>query len=95
MNPNNTTKNQFDLASSAPQLSGTHTLNPLASGTTLTTDAGSTWEDNGVALTGHNEYKLSLTIVGGADSVPLIRVFITKPVSTGVFIDQVFGIGAG
>jgi len=58
--------------------------NPLAAGTTHTTDSASTWEDNGVALTGYNEYQMDLDTSGdpGADSVPFLRVHCGKASAT-------------
>jgi len=50
----------------------------IATGTELTDDsASSNWEDNGVDLTGHNEYRIVLASSSGAASVPRVEIFTT------------------
>lgn len=75
-----TNKNQTNYIATAPTTVG-GTLDVLASGTTLTTDSTSDWRDGASALTGHNEYQIDVSTTGdaGADTVPLVRVYVTLP----------------
>jgi len=79
--PDGTNKQTPNHASSATTASWTSTINPLATGTTLTTDSGSDWRDGVGALAGHNEYQIDVLTSGdvGADCVPMVRIFIAKP----------------
>jgi len=78
--PDKTTKNQYNFGSSQATL--------LAAGAQHTDDsASSTWLDGVSALTGHDEYRVDIALDGtdgaaGADSVPIIRVFIAEPSAT-------------
>lgn len=48
--------------------------------TALTADGGSSdWENAGTDLTTENEYKITVTAVNGAASIPFIRLFCTVP----------------
>jgi len=78
--PDGTNKQTPNFFSSGPVNDG-GTIDFMASGTTLTTDSTSDWRDGGSALTGHNEYQIDVTTSGdvGADTVPNVRVYITKP----------------
>ncbi len=77
--PDGTNKQTPNFATSAPTTVG-GTIDLMATGTTLTTDSGSDWRDGGSALTGHNEYQIDVDTSGdvGADTVPIVRVYITK-----------------
>lgn len=70
--PDGTNKYQQNRAESA-------SFDPFASGTTLTTDSGSTWKNGASDLSGYNEYYIDVDTSGdaGADCVPLIRVFVS------------------
>jgi hypothetical protein len=59
-------------------------INPMASGTTLTTDSGSDWRDGAGALAGHNEYIIDVATSGdvGADCVPVVSISVTKANTT-------------
>ena len=67
-----------------------------SAGTALTTDSGSTWEDNGVDLTGYNEYYIDIPTSGdkGADCVPAARIFASLP-STSFYLDPIPDVVAG
>lgn len=54
----------------------------LSTGTPHTDDSGSsTWKNGGSDLTAHNEYRMDLDTSGdvGADSVPIIRIYVAEP----------------
>jgi len=66
----------------------------IAVGTTHTDDSGSsTWEDAGVDLTGHNEYRMTIDTSGdaGSEGVPRIRIFTTLPSET-IYVDTTVGL---
>ena len=71
-----TNKETANHAGSAPSPSRTTCLNPLATGTTLTADGTSTWTGG---LT--NKYQIDVSTTGdaGADCVPIVKVFTSKP----------------
>lgn len=72
VNPNGTTANLWDFASN-------RNADILAAGTEWTDDSGSSvWEDNGVNLTGHNEYRMEIPISGGGDGYPVVRLSLTE-----------------
>lgn len=80
--PDGTTKQLYNLVSN-------RNSDFLAAGTTHTDDSGSsTWLDGVSALTAHNEYRMDLDTSGdaGADSVPIVRIYITEP-SVVIYID--------
>lgn len=69
---------------------------PIATGTTHTTDSSSTWMDGVSALTGHNEYQMDLDTSGdvGADCVPVVRIYVgyfatSKPIYFDTTMDVV------
>lgn len=71
--PDGTTYTTNRNVNSAPLTVG-GTIDILANGTALTTDATSTW------LVGKgNNYEISLPCVSGADCQPTIKVYVTKP----------------
>lgn len=59
---------------------------PLASGTTLTTDSGSTWMNGSSALTGYNEYYIDVALTNGSDSLVEVH-FLVGSASTTVYVD--------
>ncbi len=81
--PDGTNKQTPNRVCSAPATVG-GTLDLMATGTTLTTDSGSDWRDGGSALAGHNEYYIDVSTSGdvGADTVPIVKVYVTKPSTT-------------
>lgn len=83
--PDGTNKQVSNLASSAPKTVG-GTLDLMAAGTTLTTDGSSSWTG---ALS--NLYQIDVDTSGdaGSDTVPLVKVYITKP-STTIQISSVY-----
>ncbi len=84
--PDGTTKNLWVGASGALQLTGSYTIDPLGTGTTLPTDAS--WDSS---LTNEQTFKVDTSGVQGADSVPIVRIYVA--VSTGansIFLDPVF-----
>ena len=90
--PDGTTKNLW--------VRGTNrSSNILAAGTQHTDDSGSsTWLDGASALTGHDEYRMDIALdgtdgVAGADSVPIIRIFITEPSAT-IYFDTTIDVVA-
>lgn len=70
-NPSESTKNLWDYAD-------TRNEDILSSGTTLDAGTGD-WQDGGVALSGYNEYSISITIIGGADCYPLLELVVMEP----------------
>lgn len=81
--PDGTNKQTPNFISSANNTVG-GVIDLMATGTTLTTDAASDWRDGASALAGHNEYQIDVTASGdvGADTVPIVRVYIGKPSTT-------------
>ncbi len=72
--PDGTVKNQFNTATNQATL--------LTAGIEHTDDsASSTWEDNGVALVNHDEYRMDVdtSVDAGDDAVPIIRIFVEEP----------------
>lgn len=82
--PDGVNKQTFNLAHS-------RNADILASGTALTTDSSSTWKDGASDLTGHNEYQIDIDTSGdpGADSVPIVRVYVGIP-SVTIYFDSQF-----
>lgn len=86
--PDGTTKQTYNYLSNANS-------DPLATGTTHTDDSsGSTWKNGASDLTGYNEYRMTLDTSGdaGADSVPILRVYVAKA-STTVYFDTTIELG--
>ena len=83
--PDGTNKQTPNFISSAPTTVG-GTLDLMATGTTLTTDGTSTYTGG---LT--NKYQIDVDTSGdvGADTVPIVKVYITKP-STTIQISSIF-----
>lgn len=81
--PDGTNRQTPNFFSTGPSTVGGVT-DLMAAGTELTTDSGSDWRDGASALTGHNEYILDIDTSGdvGADTVPVVRVYITKASTT-------------
>jgi len=86
--PDGTNKHVFNLTSNANS-------DPLAAGTTHTTDLGSTWKDGVSDLTGYNEYYMDIDTSGdvGDDCVPVVRIHIGIPSET-IYIDSEFDLVA-
>jgi len=86
--PDGTNKHLFNYLSN-------ENADPLATGTTHTTDSGSTWKNGGSDLTGYNEYYMDLDTSGdvGHDCVPLIRINIGIP-SEIIYIDTTVDVVA-
>lgn len=80
-----TNKNTTNNVISAPATVG-GTLDLLAAGTTLTTDATSTWT-GGLA----NVYKIVIDCPTGADCQPTVKINVTKP-STTLYIASEYGV---
>lgn len=85
--PDGTNKQTPNSLSSAPVTAG-GTLDLMATGTTLTTDTTSTWT-GGLA----NKYQIDLntSVDVGADCLPIVKVYITKPSIT-IQIASEFGL---
>jgi len=73
--PDGTNKQTPNFLTSAPATVG-GTLDLMATGTTLTTDATSTWTGG---LTNKYQIDLDTSSDDGADTYPIIKVYITKP----------------
>ena len=73
--PDGTNKQTPNFISSAPQTVG-GSLDLMAAGATLTTDATSTWTGG---LT--NKYQIDVSTAGdvGADCQPIVKIYVTKP----------------
>lgn len=84
--PDGTNKHTWNRVSS-------RNSDPLASGTTLTTDSGSTWKDGASDLVGYNEYKIDVATSGdaGAKCVPIIYVNVNKA-STTIYMCTSIGV---
>ncbi len=76
--PDGTNKQTPNFLSSAPTTVG-GTLDLMAAGTTLTTDATSTWTG---ALSNLYQIDLDTSIDVGADTYPIIKVYVTIPSTT-------------
>ncbi len=85
-----TNKNVGNFATSAPVTIGGG-IDFLDSGTALTTDSSSDWRDGAGALTGHNEYIITIPTSGdvGADSEITVKVFIGVP-STIIYMSSIY-----
>lgn len=81
--PDGTNKQTPNLASSA-NTTPDGSIDLMSAGTALTTDAASDWRDGVGALAGHNEYSIDVSTAAdaGADTVPIVRVYIGKPSTT-------------
>ena len=72
--PDGTNKQTYNSATSAKVISGTNTVDPLAtSGTTLSTDSVSTWTSG---LTYKYYVDVDTSGDAGADCMPMIFVFV-------------------
>ncbi len=67
----------------------------FGAGVEHTTDSGSTWLDGVTPLAGYNEYYMDLdtSVDPGADSVPVIRIYLTEP-SVTVYFDTTVDVVA-
>ena len=85
--PDGTNKQTPNFISSAPTTVG-GTLDLMATGTTLTTDSTSTWTGG---LTNKYQIDLNTSVDVGADCLPIVKVYITKPSIT-IQIASEFGL---
>ena len=85
--PDGTNKQTANFLSSAPTTVG-GTLDLMATGTTLTTDSTSTWTGG---LTNKYQIDLNTSVNVGADCLPIVKVYITKPSIT-IQIASEFGL---
>ena len=85
--PDGTNKQTPNFLTSAPATVG-GTLDLMVAGTTLTTDAASTWTGGST-----NKYQIDLntSVDAGADCLPIVKVYITKP-SVTIQIASEFGL---
>jgi len=86
--PDGTVKNQYNIVTNQATL--------LTAGTQHTDDSGSsTWEDDGVALTAHDEYRMDISTSSdvGHDSVPRIIIYIESSDAT-IHIDTTVDVVA-
>lgn len=83
--PKAANKQESNFVSSCVQIAGSYTVDPLAAGTALTTDATSTWT---AGLT--NKYSIKVDTSGaiGADCVPRVRFFCATVEE--LYIDCIF-----
>lgn len=73
INPNGANGNLWDYST-------TRNSDILSDGVPWTDDSsGAAWENNGVALTGYNIYKMDIPITGGGDGVPIIQMSLMVP----------------
>lgn len=64
----------------------------LAAGIELSADLG-VWENNSVALTGYNKYKIEVPITGGADCYPIVELILAEPNIAGtLYVSRVIGV---
>ena len=85
--PDGTNKQTPNFLTSAPVTVG-GTLDLMAAGTTLTTDSTSTWTGG---LTNKYQIDLNTSVDVGADCLPIVKVYITKPSIT-IQIASEFGL---
>lgn len=78
-----TNKNVYNAASGALQLSGSYTIDPLGTGTTLTTDAS--WTN---PLTFQQTFKVTTSGDPGINSAPIVRIYVATTAI--LHIDPVF-----
>jgi hypothetical protein len=85
--PDGTNKQTPNFLSS-PSVTVGGTLDLMATGTTLTTDSTSTWTGG---LTNKYQIDLNTSVDVGADCLPIVKVYITKP-SVTIQIASEFGL---
>ena len=85
--PDGTSKQTPNFLTSAPATVG-GTLDLMATGTALTTDAASSWAG---ALSNLYQIDVDTSGDGGADCQPIVKVYVTKP-STTIHIASEFGL---
>lgn len=96
--PDGTNKQTWNHVSGAPQIASSYTVNPLVTPGALDAGTGD-WLESGSPYAG-NEYSMTVSTDGdvGYDSVPVVKIFITKPNLAGadpVWFDVVVNVGAG
>lgn len=84
INPNGAAANVFDYSTN-------RNSDIISAGVEWTDDSGSAaWKNNGVDLTGYNEYKMDIPITGGGDGYPIVRLRLTEPSLAGtMFVSKV------
>ena len=85
MYPDGTNEYEYNSATSAKVISGTKTVDPMGTGTTLSTDSTSTY-------TSGQTYKYYVDVdtsgEAGADCAPIVYVFVGT--SSTIYLDTVF-----